>query len=117
MNRRKIEKILIDIGLSCSSSGFDYISEALMEIDKVGVKAKMSEICRTIAKRHGTSASAVQRAIQYSLDRVRKSRSEVTRRYIGNPFMGAKDRLMHMWRILKWEEEDEDSKDQVADAE
>lgn len=40
MNRRKIEKILIDIGLSCSSSGFDYISEALMEIDKVGVKAK-----------------------------------------------------------------------------
>ena len=70
MDRKEVRDKMMDMGFYASNKGFKYIVEALEAIDKEGIdEIKITVVEAEIAKRNGTTVSAVERAIRHAINR------------------------------------------------
>lgn len=86
MKTEMIEDALLKIGFSAGLAGFRYIVDAIETMDKDNKgSVKIHKIYQDIAKMRYTSASGVERAIRYSLEKVRANEEnrDIVRHYIG----------------------------------
>ena len=60
----KVEDALIAMGIPASISGFDFIKEAVLILDREGMKVKWVGVYAEIGKKCGKSASRVEREIR-----------------------------------------------------
>lgn len=104
--RRKIEDILIKIGIPVSVVGFDYITDAVLLISN-NPRGKMMEIYEEIANKYNTKFSRVERSIRHAFSIARKSENvDTVSHYIGTS-RKSKDSLYQLKMMVEREVEDE----------
>lgn len=60
MMKRKVEDALIAMGIPASLSGFDFIKEAVLMLDKEGINVKWTEVYAQIGEKYSKSAAQVE---------------------------------------------------------
>lgn len=86
MNRTKIEKVLMEMGIPAGIKGFDFIADAVEYIDNHGLCISVTkELYPDIAKKYQTKPSRVERAIRHAfiVARSTKGNHEIAEKYIG----------------------------------
>lgn len=71
MEREKIENMLIEIGITPNLDGFDYICEAIKELEK-NSKTKITGIYEVVGLKIGRKWSQVERGIRYAITKIKK---------------------------------------------
>ena len=113
MNRRRIEDIMDKIGIPQCAQGYECIVEALMLMDEpVWKNAKWMNVYEEIGRRLGKTGNYVERAIRYCFEIAKKKAKDQTdvEHYLGSVYTGNHHTLKHFYKILKREEEDENSR-------
>lgn len=84
MNRKKVEDILLEIGIPASIKGFKYITDAMMILDKEE-SFKYTALYHEIGKMNDSTASQVERAIRHAFSVARNCKGdyEMVKHYIG----------------------------------
>lgn len=85
MLEEKVEDVLINMGVPAGLSGFDFIKEAVLIVDKDGVNIRWTGIYAQIGKKYGKTASQVERSIRHAFDVARSVRGDydAVEHYIG----------------------------------
>src|SRR5699024_240726 len=113
MKKRKIEDIMDKIGIPECAQGYECIVEALMLMDEpVWKNAKWMNVYEEIGRRLGKRGSSVERSIRYCFEitRKREKNQPDIEEYVASVYTGNHHTLKHFYKILKREEEDENSK-------
>ena len=113
MKKRKIEDVMDKIGIPECTQGYECIVEALMLMDEpVWKNAKWMNVYEEIGRRLGKTGNSVERAIRYCFEIAKKKAKDQTdvEHYLGSVYTGNHHTLKHFYKILKREEEDENSK-------
>lgn len=109
--RRKIENILLKMGIPVSVKGFNYIVDAVL-IAYNNPNAKVTDIYKMIGENYNATSLSVERAIRHSFDIARKNRDENgTNEYINSMYLTNKESIWRLARIMKMEDENEESYD------
>ena len=69
--KRKIEEVLIKIGVPCANLGFEYITESILILEEKEIK--FTDLYAEVAKRYNTTSQRVERNIRTCLSKVRKN--------------------------------------------
>lgn len=77
LNREQMKKQLIKMGGDPTLKGFDYVLDAMEELDTAEDKLPLMSLHEKIGKREKSSRSAVERAIRYFLNELKKSSKAV----------------------------------------
>lgn len=112
MKKQKIEDVMDKIGVPECAKGYEYILEALMMMDDPKWEnTKWMKVYEEIGKRFGKTGKQVERSIRYCFDVARKNSGEEydIKYYLGSICGGNHRTLKHFYKILKREEEDENS--------
>lgn len=108
----KIEDALIEMGIPASISGFDFIKEAVLILDRDGMKVKWTGVYAEIGKKCGKSAHKVERAIRHAFEVARSVRGDydVVNHYIGFSNTNNASSICLLYRTIKREMEEEQTK-------
>ena len=83
--RTKVTNALIEMGMPAKLSGFRYIVEAVCMFDEEErwMDSGITSIYHYIAKKHGTTASAVERTMRYAFSGIlEKGNHEAVKKYL-----------------------------------
>lgn len=106
---RKIEDALIAMGIPVSISGFDFIKEAVLILDRDGMKVKWAGVYAEIGNKYGKSPSQVERAIRHAFEVARSVRGDYdsVNHYIGFSNTNNASSICLLYRTIKREMEEE----------
>lgn len=106
---RKIEDALIAMGIPVSISGFDFIKEAVLILDRDGMKVKWTGVYAEIGNKYGKSPSQVERAIRHAFEVARSVRGDYdsVNHYIGFSNTNNASSISLLYRTIKRDMEDE----------
>ena len=112
--QKRIEDALISMGVPASLSGFDFIKEAVLIIDRNGTNIKWTEVYEQIGEKYGKTSSQVERAIRHAFATVRSGKGdyEVVNHYIGFSATNNASSISLLYRTIKREME-ESRKDDI----
>lgn len=105
----KIEDVLIEMGIPASISGFDFIKEAVLILDRDGMKVKWTGVYAEIGKKYGKSPSQAERAIRHAFEVARSVRGDYdsVNHYIGFSNTNNASSICLLYRTIKREMEEE----------
>lgn len=108
----KIEDALIAMGIPASISGFDFIKDAVLILDRDGMKVKWTGVYAEIGNKCGKSASTVERAIRHAFEVVRSVRGDYdsVNHYIGFSNTNNASSICLLYRTIKREMDKEQTK-------
>ena len=108
----KIEDALIAMGIPASISGFDFIKEAVLILDRDGMKVKWVGVYAEIGNKCGKSASKVERAIRHAFEVARSVRGDYdsVNHYIGFSNTNNASSICLLYRTIKREMDKEQTK-------
>lgn len=114
---RKIEDVLIAIGIPANISGFDFIKEAVLIIDKDGMDIRWTGVYAQIGNKYGKSATSVERAIRHAFIRARNKSQyyDIVNHYIGFASTNNTSSISLLYRTIKREMEEEESRTKRTD--
>lgn len=116
---KKIEDVLVEIGVPAGISGFDFIKEAVLILDRDKKIIKWTEAYAEIGNKYGKTASQVERSIRHALGVARSAKGDFdeVNRYIGFVNTNNSSSISLLYRTIKREMEEEqvDSKIKFAD--
>lgn len=114
---RKIEDVLIEIGIPANISGFDFIKEAVLIIDKDGMDIRWTGVYAQIGNKYGKSATSVERAIRHAFIRARNKSQyhDIVNHYIGFASTNNTSSISLLYRTIKREMEEEESRTKRTD--
>lgn len=103
---KKIEDTLIAMGIPANISGFNFIKEAVLIIDKDGTDIKWTGctgIYNQIGKKYGKTASKVERAIRHAFNVARSDRGNcnIVNHYIGFAATNNASSISLLYRMIK----------------
>ena len=106
---RKIDDALIAMGIPANIAGFDYIREAVLILDRDGMKVKWTKVYAEIGKKYGKAPSQVERSIRHAFEVARSARSDydAVNHYIGFAATNNASSISLLYRTIKREMEDE----------
>mgnify|MGYP002802887186 CR=1 FL=1 len=106
---KKIEDALIAMGIPASISGFDFIKDAVLILDRDGMKVKWTGVYAEIGNKCGKSASKVERAIRHAFEVARSVRGDYDsmNHYIGFSNTNNASSICLLYRTIKREMEEE----------
>lgn len=112
---RKIEDALIAMGIPVSISGFDFIKEAVLILDRDGMKVKCTGVYAEIGNKYGKSPSQVERAIRHAFEVARSVRGDYdsVNHYIGFSNTNNASSISLLYRTIKRDMEDEQKSSDV----
>ena len=112
MMKRKIEDALIAMGIPASLSGFDFIKEAVLILDKEGINVKWTEVYAQIGEKYSKSAAQVERAIRHAFEVARGCGGDydIVNHYIGFAATNNASSISLLYRTIKREMGDSDIK-------
>lgn len=112
---RKIEDALIAMGIPVSISGFDFIKEAVLILDRDGMKVKWTGVYAEIGNKYGKSPSQVERAIRHAFEVARSVRGDYdsVNHYIGFSNTNNASSISLLYRTIKRDMEDEQKSSDV----
>ena len=113
----KIEDALIAMGIPASISGFDFIKEAVLILDRDGMKVKWTGVYAEIGNKCGKSASKVERAIRHAFEVARSVRGDydAANHYIGFSNTNNASSICLLYRTIKREMEEEQDRTKHTD--
>lgn len=116
---KKIEDALIAMGIPVSISGFDFIKEAVLILDRDGMKVKWAGVYAEIGNKYGKSPSQVERAIRHAFEVARSVRGDYdsVNHYIGFSNTNNASSICLLYRTIKREMEKEETWEGVKHAE
>ena len=79
--RKKVEEVLIEMGVYPNLLGFDYICRAINYISE-DVRLRMCEVYRLVANDVETNPTSVEKSIRHALSKIDKN-GEAYKKYIG----------------------------------
>ena len=108
----KIEDALIAMGIPASISGFDFIKEAVLILDRDGMKVKWVGVYAEIGNKYGKSPSQVERAIRHAFEVARSVRGDydAVNHYIGFSNTNNASSICLLYRTIKREMDKEQTK-------
>lgn len=111
----KIEDALIEMGIPASISGFDFIKEAVLILDRDGMKVKWVGVYAEIGNKYGKSPSQVERAIRHAFEVARSVRGDYdsVNHYIGFSNTNNASSICLLYRTIKRDMEDEQKSSDV----
>mgnify|MGYP001625266858 FL=1 len=114
---KKIEDALIAMGIPASISGFDFIKDAVLILDRDGMKVKWTGVCAEIGNKCGKSASKVERAIRHAFEVARSVRCDYdsVNHYIGFSNTNNASSICLLYRTIKREMEEEQERTKHTD--
>lgn len=112
MMENKIEDALIAMGIPVSISGFDFIKEAVLILDRDGMKVKWVGVYAEIGNKYGKSPSQAERAIRHAFEVARSVRGDYdsVNHYIGFSNTNNASSICLLYRTIKREIEEEQAK-------
>lgn len=113
----KIEDALIEMGIPASISGFDFIKDAVLILDRDGMKVKWTGVYAEIGNKCGKSASKVERAIRHAFEVARSVRGDYdsVNHYIGFSNTNNASSICLLYRTIKREMEAEQERTKHTD--
>lgn len=113
----KIEDALIAMGIPANISGFDFIKEAVLILDRDGMKVKWTGVYAEIGNKCGNSASKVERAIRHAFEVARSVRGDYdsVNHYIGFSNTNNASSICLLYRTIKREMEEEQERTKHTD--
>ena len=114
---KKIEDALIAMGIPASISGFDFIKDAVLILDRDGMKVKWTGVYAEIGNKCGKSASKVERAIRHAFEVARSVRGDYdsVNHYIGFSNTNNASSICLLYRTIKREMEEEQERTKHTD--
>ena len=108
----KIEDALIAMGIPASISGFDFIKEAVLILDRDGMKVKWVGVYAEIGEKRGKTVSQVERAIRHAFEVARSVRGDYdsVNHYIGFSNTNNASSICLLYRTIKREMDKEQTK-------
>lgn len=108
----KIEDALIAMGIPASISGFDFIKEAVLILDRDGMKVKWVGVYAEIGEKRGKTVSQVERAIRHAFEVARSVRGDydAVNHYIGFSNTNNASSICLLYRTIKREMDKEQTK-------
>lgn len=105
------------MGIPASISGFDFIKEAVLILDRDGMKVKWTGVYEEIGEKRGKTVSQVERAIRHAFEVARSVRGDydAVNRYIGFSNTNNASSISLLYRTIKREMEDEESRNKYTD--
>lgn len=112
---RKIEDALIAMGIPASISGFDFIKEAVLILDRDGMKVKWTGVYAEIGNKYGKTPSQVERAIRHAFEVARSVRGDYdsVNHYIGFSNTNNASSICLLYREIKREMDEEQADSSV----
>ena len=109
---KKIEDVLITMGIPVNLSGFDFIKEAVLILDKEGKNVKWFDIYEKIGEKYGKTASQAERAIRHALKVARNAKGcyDVVNHYIGFAANNTSSSIALLYQRIKREMEEDKPK-------
>ena len=109
---KKIEDALIAMAIPVSISGFDFIKEAVLILDRDGMKVKWTGVYAEIGNKYGKSPSQVERAIRHAFEVARSVRGDydAVNHYIGFSNTNNASSICLLYRTIKREMDKEQTK-------
>lgn len=109
---KKIEDALIAMGIPASISGFDFIKEAVLILDRDGMKVKWTKVYAEIGKKYGKAPSQAERAIRHAFEVARSVRGDydAVNHYIGFSNTNNASSICLLYRTIKREMDKEQTK-------
>lgn len=109
---RKIEDALIAMGIPASILGFDFIKDAVLILDRDGMKVKWTKVYAEIGKKYGKAQSQVERAIRHAFEVARSVRGDydAVNHYIGFSNTNNASSICLLYRTIKREMDKEQTK-------
>ena len=106
---KKVEDVLIKIGIPANFSGFDYIKEAVKILDRDGIDVKWIGVYYEIGRKFHETGSMVEMAIRHALYVARsvKGDYEMVNHYIGFANVSNASSISLLYRTIKREMEEE----------
>ena len=110
---KKIEDTLIEMGIPANISGFDFIKEAVIILDRDGMKVKWTGVYAEIGNKYGKSPSQAERAIRHAFEVARSVRGDYdsVNHYIGFSNTNNASSICLLYRTIKREMEDENNEE------
>lgn len=108
----KIEDALIAMGIPASISGFDFIKESVLILDRDGMKVKWVGVYAEIGEKRGKTVSQVERAIRHAFEVARSVRGDydAVNHYIGFSNTNNASSICLLYRTIKREMDKEQTK-------
>lgn len=112
MMKRKVEDALIAMGIPAGLSGFDFIKEAVLILDRDGMKVKWVGVYAEIGEKRGKTVSQVERAIRHAFEVARSVRGDydAVNHYIGFSNTNNASSICLLYRTIKREMDKEQTK-------
>lgn len=112
MMKRKVEDALIAMGIPANISGFDFIKEAVLILDRDGMKMKWVGVYAEIGEKRGKTVSQVERAIRHAFEVARSVRGDydAVNHYIGFSNTNNASSICLLYRTIKREMDKEQTK-------
>ena len=104
MDRKYVEKKLLDIGISPAYRGYIYITDAMLILSdsKWGYDKEMA-LYNKIARNNNSTLYAVERAVRRTLQKTREHRNPMKEKYLGYEYLQAKHTLCRLHNLLSME--------------
>lgn len=114
---KKIEDALIAMGIPAGISGFDFIKEAVLILDRDGMKVKWTGVYAEIGNKYGKTPSQVERAIRHAFEVARSVRGDYdsVNHYIGFSNTNNASSICLLYRTIKREMEEEQERTKHTD--
>lgn len=108
----KIEDVLIEMGIPASISGFDFIKESVLILDRDGMKVKWTGVYAEIGEKRGKTVPQVERAIRHAFEVARSVRGDydAVNHYIGFSNTNNASSICLLYRTIKREMDKEQTK-------
>ena len=106
INRKYVEDVLLKMGIPANIKGFQYITDAVMLLDKKEwCNPKYTALYYTIGKMNGSTATRTERAIRhaFSVARSCKGDYELVDHYIGFINCENSSSIASLYRTIKYE--------------
>ena len=104
MDKSYVEQRLIEIGLPVSEKGFEYITEAILTLNKPEWKnSKVTSVYYHVARVCDSSLASVERCIRHSFATARSVRNEKKEKYLGYDYIQNKSTLYRLAGLLSLE--------------
>lgn len=105
------------MGIPANISGFDFIKEAVLILDKCGMQVKWTGVYAEIGKKHGKTLSQVERAIRHAFEVARSVRGDydAVNHYIGFSNTNNASSICLLYRTIKREMEEEQDRTKHTD--
>ena len=97
--RLQVQRILDDLGVPCSLSGYRYICDAVAYVIRNGDKVRLSmkEVLHAVAEKNETTMSSVERGIRWASEsRIHECPAEIKQKYFGASMQKGHPPVMHL---------------------